>query len=172
MIEDEIEIKNNMNEVKFVEYEKYLTFTISKQVYCIKIESVSDMIAIREIKEVLFLPAFVKGVINLKGRIIPVIDLIRMQYDLNKKDQGDWIYLVIVKVRNTYVGLKVDSIHNIVSLSESEIDTIPHFSTSVMGIGKIKDNSKIILDAEEILPLKELMAIKENIEQEIRPVIN
>ena len=172
MIEKAIEIKNNMNEVKFDEYEKYLTFSISKQIYCIKIESVSDMIAIREIKEVLFLPSFVKGVINLKGKIIPVIDLIRMQFNLNQKDQGDWFYLVIITVRNTYVGLKVDSILKIVSLSESEIDNIPHFSTSVTGIGKIKDSSKIILDAEGILPLKELVAIKKNIEQEIRPVIN
>jgi purine-binding chemotaxis protein CheW len=170
MLKKENSVENKNMGTRFAEYEKYLTFNISNQIHCIELSSVSEMIAIREIKEVPFMPKYVSGVINLKGKIIPIIDL-RLQFDMREKNYSDWIFIIIVNVRNTFVGLKVDSVLNIVSLNDSEIETLPHFNNSVMGIGKVKDSSKILLNAEEILPQRELTIINDNIESGIRPLM-
>ena len=170
MLKKENSEENGKRDTRFAEFEKYLTFSISNQILCIELNSVSEMLAIKEIKEVPYMPKYVKGVINLRGRIIPIIDL-RLQFDLREKNYSEWIFIIIVNVRNTFVGLKVDSILNIASLNDSEIEKLPHFNNSVMGIAKVKDSSKILLNAEEILPQKELTVINENIENGIRPLM-
>jgi purine-binding chemotaxis protein CheW len=149
---------------------KYLTFKISDEVYGIDIGDITEIIEIQKITSVPDMPVYVKGVINLRGRVIPVMDL-RLRFRLDEREYDDRTCVVIVHVNDSSVGFVVDRVLEVVDLPENNIDPPPQFKSAsgydkyVSGIGKIGEEVKILLNAEKIINSEELNKITEKINE-------
>ena len=149
---------------------KYLTFNISKEVYGIDIGDITEIIEMQKITEVPDMPKFVKGVINLRGKVIPVMDL-RLRFNMQERECDDRTCVVIVKIKETSIGFIVDRVLEVVDIPDSDIDLPPQFKTVsgyeryVTGIGKIGENVKILLDAQKIIHQEELDRLSNNIKK-------
>lgn len=134
---------------------KYLTFVIGKEVYGIEIKFVTEIIGIQQITEVPELPQYIKGIINLRGKIIPVLD-VRLRFKKEPKEYNDRTCIVVVDIKEISVGLIVDSVAEVVAISESDIVPPPDAHTGfnnkyIKGIGKIGDEVKLLLDCNKLL---------------------
>lgn len=147
---------------------KYLTFKISDEDYGIPINDVTEIIEIQKITDVPDMPEYVMGVINLRGRVIPVIDL-RLRFRLPKRDYDDRTCIVIVNINNTAIGFIVDRVLEVVDITADNIDPAPDFKTAsgkdkyISGIGKVGNDVKILLDAKKIIQQEDIIKIEENV---------
>ena len=146
---------------------KYLTFSISREVYGIDINDVTEIIEIQKITEVPDMPKYVKGIINLRGKVIPIIDL-RLRLKMDERKYDDRTCIVTVNVKNNLIGFIVDTVLEVVTIPGKDSDP-PQFKSSgsrenyVIGVGKVGDHVKILLDAEKIIHQEELDNISDNI---------
>ena len=143
--------------------DKFLTFKIAEEEFAIPIGHVIEIVGIQKITEVPDMPDFVKGVINLRGKVIPVMD-VRLRFHLPSVAYDDRTCVVVVSVGNVTIGLVVDTVSEVVSIPESNISPPPRFSSAtsgryVSGMGKIGDAVKIIIDAEKLLRDDELASL-------------
>jgi purine-binding chemotaxis protein CheW len=138
---------------------KYLTVVLDHEAYGIAVLKVREIIRMQKITHVPQLPAFVKGVINLRGRVIPVVDL-RVKFGL-KDEFGERTCIVVVQVKlpsaqTAHMGLIVDSVEEVVTLSAAEIEPTPDFGTKLnteylLGMAKVKGGVKTLLDIERVV---------------------
>ena len=147
--------------------DKYLTFCIETEDYCIDIKYVIEIIGIQPITLIPEMPDYVKGVINLRGKIIPVMD-VRTRFKKECIDYHDRTCIIVVEVNNFSIGLIVDKVLEVLNISEEDISKLPKISRKshqkyVKGIGKVEDGVKLILDLEKLLNDDELMNFEENI---------
>jgi purine-binding chemotaxis protein CheW len=142
---------------------KYLTFELGAEVYAIEVLQVNEIIRMVEITRVPRTPSFVRGVINLRGRIVPVVDL-RLRFGLESKQDSDRTCIVVVHRSggkgNNVMGLVVDHVRDVLEISEDQIDPPPTFGASsnsafVLGLGKLSSAVAIMIDVEKILTDKE-----------------
>lgn len=133
---------------------KFLTFLIGNEFYGIEIMYVTEIIGIQPITEVPELPDYVKGIINLRGKIIPVMD-IRLRFRKSFKEYNDRTCVVVVDIHDISIGLIVDSVSEVISIKEEEIVPPPEFNKLsnryIKGIGKVGSNVKLILDCEKLI---------------------
>lgn len=143
---------------------KYLTFVLGKEEYGLGILKVREIIGIMDITPVPHTPEFVKGVINLRGRVIPVLDL-RLKFDMESKEYTDRTCIIVVEILgqsgSIQVGMVVDAVSEVLNISAQEIEPPPSFGTNVdtayiLGMAKIKGKVKILLDIDRILGQGEL----------------
>jgi purine-binding chemotaxis protein CheW len=151
---------------------KYLTFTLGKEEFGIHVLRVKEIMGVQDITAVPGTPAHLKGVLNLRGKIIPVVDL-RLKFDLPDAPFTQTTCIVVVQVNQSgeqaeqsMIGLIVDGVSEVVNLNGSEIDDAPDFGEGietpfVLGIAKCKTGVKILLRIEDILTFTELRGIKE-----------
>ena len=135
--------------------DKYLTFIIGKEVYGIEIKFVTEIIGIQQITEVPELPNYIKGIINLRGKIIPVMD-IRLRFKKEAREYNDRTCIVVVEINDVFVGLIVDSVSEVVGISENDIVPPPDTSIGfnnryIKGIGKIGEDVKLLIDCNMLL---------------------
>lgn len=138
---------------------KYLTVVLDNEAYGIAVLKVREIIRLQKITTVPQMPHYVKGVINLRGRVIPVIDL-RIKFGL-KAEIAERTCIVVVQItvgtgRNVQMGLVVDSVEEVVSLTGSEIEPTPEFGAVIdtsylLGLAKIKGVVKTLLDIERVV---------------------
>ena len=143
--------------------DKFLTFKIAEEEFAIPIGHVIEIVGIQKITEVPDMPDFVKGVINLRGKVIPVMD-VRLRFHLPAVEYNDRTCVVVVCVGDVTIGLVVDTVSEVVNIPESNISPPPRFSSAtsgryVSGMGKIGEAVKIIIDAEKLLRDDELAAL-------------
>ena len=143
--------------------DKFLTFQIAEEEFAIPIGHVIEIVGIQKITEVPDMPDFVKGVINLRGKVIPVMD-VRLRFHLPAVAYDDRTCVVVVSVGNVTIGLVVDTVSEVVDIPEGNISPPPRFSSAtsgryVSGMGKIGEAVKIIIDAEKLLKDDELAAL-------------
>lgn len=148
--------------------DKYLTFKIAKEDYGIEIRYVLEIIGMQKITEVPDMPNYIKGVINLRGKIIPVID-VRLRFHLPEKAYGDRTCIIVVDINGKVVGLIVDEVSEVLMIPSENLEEAPSTtkgskSRYIKGIGKVGELVKIILDVEKLL-LKEEMELIENINE-------
>lgn len=138
---------------------KYLTITLDNESYGISVMKVREIIRMQKITPVPGMPEHVKGVLNLRGRVIPVVDL-RLKFGLRTApSHGACIVVVQVKLQATHgvqMGLIVDGVEEVVSLSSTDIEPTPDFGTSIdttclIGLAKVKGEVKTLLDIERVL---------------------
>lgn len=138
--------------------EKLLTFSLGSEGYGVSILKVKEIIGMMHITPVPRTPNFVKGVINLRGKIIPVVDL-RSKFNMDEKQYNERTCIIVVEVslNNTQrlLGVVVDMVSEVVSITSEEIEPPPQYGTKldhnfILGIGKIKDRVVIIIDIDEI----------------------
>lgn len=142
--------------------DKFLTFQIGAEAFGIPIQFVTEIIVIHRITEVPDTPAFVRGVINLRGKVIPVID-VRHRFGMELRDYDDRTCIIVVDFEETAVGLIVDTVNEVVDIPEEQIDPPPRShsglkSSYIMGMGKINKQVNILLDLKEVLFVEEILA--------------
>ena len=140
--------------------DKYLTFHLAGEEYGIDIVFVTEIIGIQKITEVPEMPVFIKGVINLRGKVIPIMD-IRSKFKFESRDYDDRTCIIVVDITGTAIGLVVDEVSEVVDIPAEQIEPPPTTGqgTSVRylkGMGKIGDTVKILLNVEKLLYEEEL----------------
>lgn len=148
---------------------KYLTVVLENEAYGIAVLKVREIMRLQKITPVPQMPAFVKGVINLRGRVIPVVDL-RVKFGL-KAEFAERTCIVVVQVKLpteqvVQMGLIVDSVEEVVTLTAAEIEPTPDFGTKVntdylLGMAKVKGQVKTLLDIDRVVAPETVKAIVE-----------
>jgi purine-binding chemotaxis protein CheW len=135
--------------------DKYLTFVIGKEDYGIEIRFVTEIIGIQSITKVPDMPSYVKGVINLRGKVIPVMD-VRLRFGVEERPYDDRTCIVVININEQPVGLIVDRVLEVLDIPGSEIEPPPRMRKGrgnrfIQGMGKVGDQVKILLDANKLL---------------------
>lgn len=139
---------------------KYLTFALGREEYGLEILKVREIIGFMEITAVPRTPAYVKGVINLRGQVISVVDL-RAKFAMPSAEKTDETCIIVVEI-NTGDGTKlstgiiVDRVSEVLNIAEESIEPAPEFGASVdtrfiLGMGKIEQSVKMLLDIDRVL---------------------
>lgn len=162
--EENANLDDDYYEDEDTQKDKYLTFALSNESYAIEIKFVTEIIGIQKITEIPDMPDYVKGVINLRGKVIPVID-VRIRFKIPKKDYGDRTCIIVVDINDMAVGLIVDEVSEVLNIPEDSIDPPPstkkgQASRYIQGMGKVGDNVKIILNIEMMLNKEDIEALE------------
>ena len=156
-----------------VKENKYLTFELDKEGYAIPILKVKEIIGMMEITEVPRLPNFIKGVINLRGKIIPVIDL-RLKFGLEERSYDERTSIIVVELETESAtrisGIVVDTVNEVLDIDDTDIEPPPQYGTDVdqaflTGMGKVQDNVIMLLNADRILSTGEMHKL-ESVQEE------
>lgn len=151
---------------------KYLTFSLGKEEFGIHVLRVKEIMGVQDITAVPGTPAHLKGVLNLRGKIIPVVDL-RLKFGFPDAPFTQTTCIIVVQViqagEHALIGLIVDGVSEVLNLTGGEIDDPPDFGEGVdtpfvLGIAKCKTGVKILLRIEDILTFQELRGLKELIQ--------
>ncbi len=140
-----------------------ITFTIQDELYGVDILKIQELIGFSEVTPVPNLPGYILGVINLRGNVIPVIDL-RKKFNMRHKDYDKFNVIIVLKVENRFIGLVVDSVHDVVSLSDEKVGDTPSFTTQIdtsfiKNISQIDDKLVVILDTDKIMSIDKITEI-------------
>ncbi len=143
---------------------QYVTFSMGNEMYGINVAHVQEVLYLIPITHVPNTMPFMKGVIDLRGMIVPLIDL-RIKFKLIEREYDPSTVILIVTVHGSVVGFIVDSVSDVTSISAEQIQNTPHFSIeidkdAVVAIGRYHDNLVIILEAEKIISKEEVDSIR------------
>jgi purine-binding chemotaxis protein CheW len=150
---------------------KFLTFTLAEEEYGIGILKVKEIIGMMPITSVPRTPEFVKGVINLRGKVIPVMDL-RVKFGMASIDYTDRTCIIVVEIdtddMTIQIGIVVDTVSEVLNIKQEEIEDAPSFGTRldtdyILGMAKIDSGVKILLDIDRVLSAKEIQAMEKTI---------
>lgn len=143
---------------------QYLTFSLGPEVYGIEILKVQEIIGMMPVTKVPRTPDFVRGVVNLRGKVIPVIEL-RKKFEMDQRDDTSMTCIIVVQVssaaQNITMGIIVDEVAEVLAISGGQIEPAPQFGSGVqtdfiMGIGKVASKVVILLDVDKVLSWGEL----------------
>jgi len=134
---------------------KYLTFVLGAEQYGVEIVKVREILGVLPITPMPQAPGYIKGVINLRGRVIPVVD-IRTKFGMPEKENTPETCVIVVDVGGKSTGLLVDTVREVMDIPEEQIEAPPHFGAGVdagfvHGLGKIGGHVKILLDIDHVL---------------------
>lgn len=139
---------------------KYLTFKLQGEEYGLEILKVREIIGLMDITSVPQVPGYVAGVINLRGKVIPVVDL-RLKFGMPHEEFTEETCIIVVEVASaaaadTLVGIIVDTVSEVLDIPGEEIEPAPEFGSSVendfiLGMGKVQEQVKILLDIDKVL---------------------
>lgn len=146
---------------------KYMTFKSGNEYFGLKIQYVNEIIQIQSITKVPETEDYIKGLINLRGKIIPVID-VRLRFGQEAFEYNDRTCIIVIQVNEMMVGLIVEKIADVVEIKDSDILPPPTISRSehagrkyVYGIGKVANTVKLLLDPEKLLKDTDMTAIEQ-----------
>jgi purine-binding chemotaxis protein CheW len=155
MYDNKRNIKDAADDTKGEEVNQYVTFLVGDETYGVsvmKVQSLNEMIEITHVPKA---RAFIKGVINLRGSVIPVIDM-RRKFSLPPKEYDSFTVILIVEVNERLVGMIVDAVSDVVNIPLSDIQSQINYSarvdtSSIEGIGRIGESLVVLLDVETFL---------------------
>ena len=140
----------------------YLTFRLGKEDYGIEIRHVTEIVGIQKITEVPDMPVFMKGVVNLRGQVIPVLDM-RMRFNMQSRDYDERTCIIVVHVAGSQIGLVVDTVNEVRHLDDDQISPPPKTGGAdsagyIKGMGKVGESVTILLDGQQLLHEYEVAA--------------
>ena len=144
---------------------KYLTFSLAEEEYGIGILKIKEIIGMMAITTVPQTPDFVKGVINLRGKVIPVMDL-RLRFGMDLIDYNERTCIIVVEIASEtgtiQIGIVVDSVSEVLNIKVDDIEDTPTFGAKlnteyILGMAKIEGGVKILLDIDKVLNNEEIM---------------
>ena len=147
---------------------KYLTFSLAGEEYGIGILKIKEIIGMMPITTVPQTPEFVKGVINLRGKVIPVIDL-RLKFEIEKIDYTERTCIIVVDLKSQgadiLIGVVVDSVSEVLNIKADDIEDTPTFGTRldttyILGMAKMEGDVKILLDIDQVLSDEEITVLE------------
>lgn len=146
-----------MANVEEIQKQKYVTFMSKNEYFGLKIEYVNEIIVMQDITAIPETEDYIKGLINLRGKIIPVID-VRLRFKQEPFEYNERTCIIVINVQSTVVGLIVEKIAEVVEISEDNLLPSPTIGLNgsqqdryVYAIGKIGDSVKLLLDPEKLL---------------------
>ena len=133
---------------------RYLSFAMCGGEFGIKILKVREIMGFMNVTPVPQTPGYIKGVINLRGKVIPVIDL-RLKFGLQQADYTKETCIIVVDMKNVLTGIIVDSVSEVMAVGKEDFELMPYFGSGVdtkyfLGMAKIKDKVKILLDIDKV----------------------
>jgi len=142
---------------------KYLTFALAEEEYGLEILKVREIISMSEITSVPKTPEFVKGVINLRGKVIPVIDL-RLKFTMEEVPYTDETCIIVVDVDGIEMGIIVDHVSEVLDIASGDIEDAPEFGASVdidfiLGMGKAEGRVTILLDISRVIGSEDVASL-------------
>ncbi len=148
------------------EHEKYLTFVLAEEEYGLDVQVVREIIGMQAITAVPQTPDFMKGVINLRGKVIPVLDL-RVKFGMPELAYTPATCIIVVAVLDLLIGIVVDTVSEVLDIAAEDIEPPPQFGTNVRtdfirGMAKVRDTVKLLLDIELVLSADELGVMRES----------
>ncbi len=133
---------------------KYLIFALGQELYGIEIRYVTEIIGIQPITEVPEMPEYVRGVTNLRGKIIPVMDA-RLRFKKSEREYDERTCIIVLDTNEVSIGLVVDSVSEVISIPEEEIAVPPEINRGgqryIKGIGKAGGSVELLLDCQRLL---------------------
>jgi purine-binding chemotaxis protein CheW len=147
---------------------KYLAFLLGREEFAIQVLKVREIMGIQDITAVPQTPAYVKGVINLRGKVVPVVDL-RLKFGLPEIEYTQRTCIIVVQVRldsvQLLMGIVVDGVSEVLNLAAGDIENTPDFGGGVvtpylLGMAKSKGKVKILLDIDQVLSSQELAGLE------------
>jgi purine-binding chemotaxis protein CheW len=148
---------------------KYLTFSLNNEEYGISIIKIKEIIGMMPITSVPQTPDFVKGVINLRGKVIPVVDL-RLRFGMESIEYTERTCIIVVEIEGptgmVMIGTVVDAVSEVLNIKAEEMEETPTFGTKlntdyILGMAKIEGGVKILLDIDQVLSNEELNRLEE-----------
>ncbi|MBT4501525.1 MAG: chemotaxis protein CheW [Gemmatimonadetes bacterium] len=144
---------------------KYLTFFLGEEEYGLEILKVQEIIGLMGITPVPRTPEFIRGVINLRGKVIPVIEL-RLKFGLVTVEETSETCIIVVQIEGISVGLVVDRVSEVTDILDEEVEDTPSFGADVdtdyiLGIGKSGERVRMLLDIERVLEVEELVHLSQ-----------
>jgi purine-binding chemotaxis protein CheW len=129
---------------------KYLTFVLGDEEYGIEIRNVTEIIGIQRITDLPDVPPYVQGVINLRGKVIPVVD-VRIRFGLPEREYDERTCIIVININDISVGLIVDSVSEVLDIPDENIEPAPKINTGassryIQNLGKVRGNVIILLD--------------------------
>lgn len=133
---------------------KYLTFALSNELYGIEIKHVTEIIGIQQIVVLPELPEYFRGIINLRGKIVPVMD-VRLRFNKEFRDYNDRTCVIVIDIKEVSMGLIVDSVSEVLTIPSSEIVPPPDITKGgnryINGIGKVGNEVTLLLNCDKLL---------------------
>lgn len=146
---------------------KYLTFLLGEEGYGLEILKVQEIIGMQEITKIPRTPPYVKGVLNLRGKVIPVVDL-RLKFGMQEQEVSRKTCIIVTQVQQAgsslIVGIVVDEVSEVLEISGDQIEPAPAFGTQVdtnfiLGMAKSETSVKILLDIDKVLSVEDVAAL-------------
>src|SRR5262245_21037277 len=149
---------------------KYLTFVLGHESYGVGVLQVREIIRMLEITAVPQMPAYVKGVINLRGKVVPIVDL-RIKFALAKAENTERTCIVVVEVKSKtgakmLMGMVVDAVEEVATIPAADVEPTPDFGSNlsteyILGMAKVRGSVKTLLDIDEVLTAENLTLLTE-----------
>ena len=154
-----------------IDYNQYVTFTIGEEFYGVPVMKVQEIIGMTSITHIPNSADFMKGMINLRGRVVPVVDM-RLKFRMPEKEYDQFTVILIIEVKENLIGMIVDTVADVVGIPEDSLQETPHFSTSIntdyiTGIANIEDQLIIVLDSDRIFSMDEMKRIAKEAENAV-----
>ncbi len=139
---------------------EFLAFKLGKEEYGIDILRVQEIRSYEPPTRMANAPAFIKGVINLRGVIVPIIDM-RLKFNLERADYDAFTVVIVLNIGRQVVGMVVDAVSDVITLTPEQMRPVPEFSSAiesdhVMAIGSVDDRMLILLDIEKLMASPEM----------------
>lgn len=146
--------QDNLDQIEDTQKGKFLTFCLGNEFYGIEIKYVTEIIGLQPITEIPEMPEYIKGIINLRGKIIPVMD-VRLRFRKPFREYNDRTCIVVIEIRDVSIGLIVDTVSEVISIPDGEIVDPPNMAKEgnkyIKGIGKVGSDVKLLLDSDKLL---------------------
>ena len=134
---------------------EYLTFKLGAEEYGVEILKVQEIRGYEAVTRIANAPAFIKGVANLRGTIVPIVDM-RIKFNLGEPEYNQFTVVIILNVAGRVVGMVVDSVSDVIHLSSEQIRPAPDFSSAfdtkyIVGLGSLEERMLILVDIEKLM---------------------
>jgi purine-binding chemotaxis protein CheW len=145
---------------------EYLTFTLGDEEYGVEILKVQEIRGYEAVTKIANAPAFIKGVANLRGTIVPIVDM-RIKFNLGEPVYDQFTVVIILNIAGRVVGMVVDSVSDVIALSAEQIRPAPDFSSSfdtryITGLGTVEERMLILVDIERLMSAEDMALIEQS----------
>ncbi len=144
---------------------EFLTFNLGNEEYAIDILKVQEIRGYEAVTRIANTPAFIKGVINLRGVIVPIVDM-RIKFDLGEPVYNEFTVAIILNIGKRVIGIVVDTVSDVVLLAEDEIHPAPEFGTFdtqfLMGLSTVNERMLILIDIERLMTSSEMALVEQS----------
>lgn len=149
---------------------EYLTFTLGNEEYGIDILKVQEIRGYDSVTKIANTPDFIKGVINLRGAVVPIVDL-RIKFNLGNVEYNEFTVVIILNLEKRIVGIVVDGVSDVIALSSDQIRPVPDLVSSIdtrylAGLGNLEDRMLILVDINKLMTSQEMALVDGTSENE------